>query len=66
MDIESHLAKKLVREAAVESPKAILTNAAHVEVDKILQYGYEILKKEFPDIDIECEKKRYLKIVGGN
>lgn len=66
MDVESRLAKRLVHEAASENPNAILTNAAHAEIQKILDYGYDILKKEFPNIDIECEKKRHLRVVGGN
>lgn len=46
MELEKNLSEQLVSEAFNQNPKAVLTNAAHNEVRKLLEYGYTLLADE--------------------
>lgn len=61
MDLEKDLAERLVMESLNEDPKAVLTNAAHEEIFKVVQYGYDLLKEDL--VVIENQEKPKLKMI---
>jgi hypothetical protein len=65
MDVEQELAKQLIKKLEEESPDAVLLNAAHTEVYKILQAGYDLLKDDVEAFLPEMEKPELQLIAGG-
>ena len=60
MDVEKELAIQVVKEAFDENEHAVLTNAAHDEVYKILQHAYDLLKEDMPEIRSKGKKPEKL------
>lgn len=56
MDVEKELAIQVVKEAFDGDEHAVLANAAHDEVYKILQHAYTLLKEDMPEIRSKGKK----------
>ena len=56
MDVEKELAIQIVKEAFEGNEHAVLANAAHDEVYRVLQHAYDLLKEDLPEIRSKGKK----------
>jgi len=66
MDLENELAQQVVEEALLGNENAVLVNAAHDAVYKILAQGYAMLKEDIPKVQVPQKKSVKLQLVSSD